>query len=126
MDIRYIFSAALILMSFSANTFADMPLGRMIKEQQSNDNTSIKERKIEKKDVFSQAVEKAAVDSDFPQETPCYDIDEFILENDFLNDRGIKKIKKRIAGKCLGVNGLQKAAVALQDHFINSGYITTR
>ncbi|MBZ7675353.1 ShlB/FhaC/HecB family hemolysin secretion/activation protein [Klebsiella grimontii] len=126
MDIRYIFSAAVILISFSTKTFADMPLGRMIKEQQSNDNTSIKERKIEKKDVFSKPVEKAAVDSDFPQETPCYDIDELILENDFLNDRQIKNIKKRIAGKCLGVNGLQKAAVALQDHFINSGYITTR
>ncbi|EOI1390852.1 ShlB/FhaC/HecB family hemolysin secretion/activation protein [Klebsiella oxytoca] len=126
MDIRYIFSAALILMSFSSKTFADMPLGRMIKEQQSNDNTSIKERKIEKKDVFSQAVQEIAVDSDFPQETPCYDIDELILENDFLNDRWIQKIKKRITGKCLGVKGLQKAAVVLQDHFINSGYITTR
>ena len=95
MDIRYIFSAALILMSFSSKTFADMPLGRMIKEQQSNDNTSIKERKIEKKDVFSQAVQEIAVDSDFPQETPCYDIDELILENDFLNDRWIQKIKKK-------------------------------
>lgn len=126
MDIRYIFSAALILMSFNSKTFAEMPLERMIKEQQSNDNTSIKERKIEKKDVFSQTVQNTLVDSDFPQETPCYNIDELILENDFLDDRWIKKIKKRIAGKCLGVNGLQKAAVVLQDHYINSGYITTR
>lgn len=126
MDIRYIFSTALILMIFSSKTFADMPLGRMIKEQQSNDNTSIKERKIEKKDVFSQAVEKTAVDSDFPPEMPCYNIDELVLENDFLDDLWIHKIKKRVAGMCLGVNGLQKAAVVLQDHFINSGYITTR
>lgn len=47
-----------------------------------------------KKDVFSQAVQEIAEDSDFPQETPCYDIDELILENDFLNDRWIQKIKK--------------------------------
>ena len=95
MDIRYIFSTALILMIFSSKTFADMPLGRMIKEQQSNDNTSIKERKIEKKDVFSQAVEKTAVDSDFPPEMPCYNIDELVLENDFLDDLWIHKIKKK-------------------------------
>ncbi|WP_142890572.1 POTRA domain-containing protein, partial [Klebsiella pneumoniae] len=80
----------------------------------------------EKKDVFSQAVEKTAVDSDFPPEMPCYNIDELVLENDFLDDLWIHKIKKRVAGMCLGVNGLQKAAVVLQDHFINSGYITTR
>lgn len=95
MDIRYIFSTALILMIFSSKTFADVPLGRMIKEQQSNDNTSIKERKIEKKDVFSQAVEKTAVDSDFPPEMPCYNIDELVLENDFLDDLWIHKIKKK-------------------------------
>ncbi|MGE5987939.1 ShlB/FhaC/HecB family hemolysin secretion/activation protein [Klebsiella michiganensis] len=126
MDIRYIFSTAIILLSFASQVFADMPLGRVIKEQQSNDNTSVKERKIDKKDVFSEAITKKEIAEDFPSETPCYDIDELIIENDFINDRWIQKIKKRIAGKCLGVNGLHKTAVVLQDYFINSGYITTR
>ena len=49
------------------------------------------------------------MDSDFPPEMPCYNIDELVLENDFLDDLWIHKIKKkRVAGMCLGVNGLQK------------------
>lgn len=49
-----------------------------------------------------------------------------MLSNDFLDDRGLNKIKKQVAGKCLGMNGLKKAAVLFQDYYINVGYITTR
>lgn len=126
MDIlnRVIFS--LILLIAGPTAAADAPLGRLVKEQQSNDNTAFKDRKIEQKDVFSDAVTKKSIDSTFPQETPCFQIDELELSNDFLDDRGLKKIKKQVAGKCLGMNGLKKAAVLFQDYYINAGFITTR
>ncbi|HEP1063998.1 TPA: ShlB/FhaC/HecB family hemolysin secretion/activation protein [Klebsiella aerogenes] len=126
MDIRNIVIFSLILLIAGPTAAADAPLGRLVKEQQSNDNAAFKDRKIEQKDVFSDAVTKKEIDSTFPQETPCFQIDELELNNDFLDDRGLRKIKKQVAGKCLGMNGLKKAAVLFQDYYINAGYITTR
>lgn len=126
MDIRKRVIFSLILLIAGPTAAADAPLGRLVKEQQSNDNTAFKDRKIEQKDVFSDAVTKKSIDSTFPQETPCFQIDELELNNDFLDDRGLKKIKKQVAGKCLGMNGLKKAAVLFQDYYINAGFITTR
>lgn len=126
MDIRNRVIFSLILLIAGPTAAADAPLGRLVKEQQSNDNTAFKDRKIEQKDVFSDAVTKKSIDSTFPQETPCFQIDELELSNDFLDDRGLKKIKKQVAGKCLGMNGLKKAAVLFQDYYINAGFITTR
>lgn len=126
MDIRNIVIFSLILLIAGPTAAADAPLGRLVKEQQSNDNAAFKDRKIEQKDVFSDAVTKKEIDSTFPQETPCFQIDEVVLGKDFLDDRGLNKIKKQVAGKCLGMNGLKKAAVLFQDYYINAGYITTR
>lgn len=126
MDIRNIVIFSLILLIAGPTAAADAPLGRLVKEQQSNDNAAFKDRKIEQKDVFSDAVTKKTIDSTFPQETPCFQIDEVVLGKDFLDDRGLNKIKKQVAGKCLGMNGLKKAAVLFQDYYINAGYITTR
>jgi len=126
MEIRRFLKVAVFLFIASFDVTADGQLGRLIKEQQSNDSATIKERKIEKKDVFSDIKEKTIIDGDFLQETPCYQIDQLILGNDFLDDRGLRKIKNNIVKKCLGVNGIKKVAVLLQDYFISSGYITTR
>ncbi|MGG8023891.1 ShlB/FhaC/HecB family hemolysin secretion/activation protein [Klebsiella aerogenes] len=126
MDIRNIVIFSLILLIAGPTAAADALLGRLVKEQQSNDNAAFKDRKIEQKDVFSDAVTKKEIDSTFPQETPCFQIDEVVLGKDFLDDRGLNKIKKQVAGKCLGMNGLKKAAVLFQDYYINAGYITTR
>ncbi|QLO38356.1 ShlB/FhaC/HecB family hemolysin secretion/activation protein [Klebsiella sp. RHBSTW-00484] len=126
MEIRRFLKVAVFLFIASFDVTADGQLGRLIKEQQSNDSATIKERKIEKKDVFSDITEKTIIDGDFLQETPCYQIDQLILGNDFLDDRGLRKIKNNIVKKCLGVNGIKKVAVLLQDYFISSGYITTR
>ncbi|WP_325081704.1 ShlB/FhaC/HecB family hemolysin secretion/activation protein [Klebsiella aerogenes] len=126
MDIRNIIFFGLILSIAGPTAAADAPLGRLVKEQQTNDNAAFKDRKIEQKDVFSDAVTKKEIDGTFPQETPCFQINEIVLNNDFLDDRGLSKIKNQVAGKCLGMNGLKKAAVLFQDYYINSGYITTR
>lgn len=126
MDIRNILIVSMVLFIAGPVVAADAPLGRLVKEQQSNDNAAFKDRKIEQKDVFSDAVTKKEIDSTFPLETPCFKIDEVVLDNDFLGDRGLNKLKKQISGKCLGMNGLKKAAVLFQDYYINAGYITTR
>ncbi|HBT3292478.1 ShlB/FhaC/HecB family hemolysin secretion/activation protein [Klebsiella aerogenes] len=126
MDIRNIVIISLVLLITGPAVAADAQLGRLVKDQQSNDNAAFKDRKIEQKDVFSDAVAKKETDSTFPLETPCFQIDELVLNNDFLDDRGLNKIKKQVAGKCLGMNGLKKAAVLFQDYYINAGYITTR
>ncbi|ENV9332010.1 ShlB/FhaC/HecB family hemolysin secretion/activation protein [Klebsiella aerogenes] len=126
MDIRYTFIIASLFLATLPVTAADVQLGRLIKEQQSNDNASLQDRKIEQKDVYSDATTKKHTDSTFPQETPCFQINELILSNDFLDNNGLKEIKNKVIGKCLGMNGLKKAAVLFQDYYINAGYITTR
>lgn len=126
MDIRAFIGITAFLLMTSVNAAAEAKLGRLIKDQQNNDSATLQESKVEKKDVFSQAPAAPAVDSQFPQETPCYRIDELVIEHDFLNDRGLRKIKQTVAGRCLGVKGLGKAAVLVQDYFIRAGYVTTR
>ncbi|EML2225760.1 TPA: ShlB/FhaC/HecB family hemolysin secretion/activation protein [Klebsiella aerogenes] len=126
MDIRYTFIIASLFLATLPVTAADVQLGRLIKEQQSNDNASLQDRKIEQKDVYSDATTKKHTDSTFPQETPCFQINELILNNDFLDNNGLKEIENKVIGKCLGRNGLKKAAVLFQDYYINAGYITTR
>lgn len=126
MDIRHtliITSLFLVALPVAA---ADVQLGRLIKEQQSNDNASLQDRKIEQKDVYSDATTKKYTDSTFPQETPCFQINELILSDDFLDNNELKKIENQVVGQCLGMNGLKKAAVLFQDYYINAGYITTR
>lgn len=126
MEIRIALRVALFLSLVSFAATADVQLGRLIKEQQNNDSISFKESEIEKKDVFSSATKKTIVDDFFKTEEPCYQIDELILHGDFLNHRNLTEIKNKIVGKCLGINGIKKAAVLFQDYYINFGYITTR
>jgi len=127
MDIRsFVAATAFFFIVISFESAGEGKLGRLIKEQQNNDSTSFQESKIEKKDVFSKVTNKQEVTSTFPQETPCYQIDELVLVNDFIDNRGISKIKNQVSGKCLGIQGLEKAAILVQDYFISSGYVTTR
>lgn len=126
MDIRYFLKVAACLLAVSFQSVAEVSLGRLIKEQKNNDSTSYQENKIEKKDVFSKEDGKPRIDNTFPTETPCYNIDELVLENDFLDNRHTRKIKQLIAGKCLGANGISKAATLVQDYYIREGYVTTR
>lgn len=126
MDIRHTLIIASIFLVSLPVAAADVQLGRLIKEQQSNDNASLQDRKIEQKDVYSDATTKKYTDSTFPQETPCFQINELILSDDFLDNSELKKIENQVVGQCLGMNGLKKAAVLFQDYYINAGYITTR
>lgn len=126
MDIRHTLIITSLFLVALPVTAADVQLGRLIKEQQSNDNASLQDRKIEQKDVYSDATTKKHTDSIFPQETPCFQINELILSDDFLDNNELKKIKNHVVGQCLGMNGLKKAAVLFQDYYINAGYITTR
>ena len=58
MDIRNIVIISLVLLITSPAVAADAQLGRLVKDQQSNDIAAFKDRKIEQKDVFSDAVAK--------------------------------------------------------------------
>lgn len=126
MDIRFLLRAVLFILLVNFNAQADNQLGRLVKEQKNNDSTAYKESRVERKDVFSQTGNKPGVEREFPHEKPCYKIDRLIVENDFLNNRGIRKIQTEVAGKCLGVKGIEKVGVIVQDFFIRSGYVTTR
>ncbi|MCU6669134.1 ShlB/FhaC/HecB family hemolysin secretion/activation protein [Enterobacteriaceae bacterium H4N4] len=126
MDIRSLLCVTTVFLIISFKATAEVKLGRLITEQKNNDSTSFHESKVEKKDVYSKAKDTSVTDNEFPQETPCYLIDELVIENDFLNNRGIRNIQHQVAGRCLGVKGLEKTAVLLQDYLIKSGYVTTR
>ncbi|HCO0316289.1 TPA: ShlB/FhaC/HecB family hemolysin secretion/activation protein, partial [Escherichia coli] len=63
---------------------------------------------------------------DLPQEKNCFIINRIELEDNFLGGQLISEVQKAIAGRCVGSAGVQKIAAALQDYYINAGYITTR
>ena len=125
MDIRSLLGVIAVFI-ISSKSIAEVQLGRLIKEQRNNDNTSYQESKIDKSDVFSDIKNETNADNEFPQENPCYQINELILLNDFLNNTSTHQIKEIIAGKCLGIKGIEKAAIRIQDSFIRAGYVTTR
>lgn len=105
---------------------AETDLNHLIKEQQNNDHATRRENRIEKKDVYSSVEPQALNKLNIPQEKECFVIKEVDLQNYFLKSAAIKKIKKEMAGRCLGAQGIEKLAVALQDYFISSGFVTTR
>ncbi|HEY1847222.1 MAG TPA: ShlB/FhaC/HecB family hemolysin secretion/activation protein [Buttiauxella sp.] len=125
MNIRFYFTL-LIFLCGSFNAGAELQLNRLVKEQQKNDNNTLQESRVEKKDVFSGSSDSTASDIHFPKEDVCYRINELIINDDFLNTRATKNIRQQVAGKCLGAKGIEKAAVVLQDVFIKAGYVTTR
>ncbi|WP_426816620.1 ShlB/FhaC/HecB family hemolysin secretion/activation protein [Winslowiella sp. 2C04] len=116
----------LVALGFSEQSVADVDLNRLIKAQQDIDRSTRQENRVVKKDVWSKVESFKINNIDFPIEEHCIEIDELILNNDFLHDASIKKIKADVAGRCLGSVGVGKLATELQDYFINSGYVTTR
>lgn len=118
----------LILLSLGAakQTLADFDPNRLAKAQQELDKNIRQESKLDKKDVYSEVEAFKINNIEFPVEEECFDFEELILNDDFLNDRNIKKIKADVAGRCLGSQGISKLASTLQDYYINSGYVTTR
>ncbi|WP_434777968.1 ShlB/FhaC/HecB family hemolysin secretion/activation protein [Neisseria sp. Ec49-e6-T10] len=110
--------------SFQAT--AQVNLNRLIKAQEDLDKNTRQENKIEKRDVYSSVEDSAITDIELPIEENCVQIEEVVIENDFLNDASIKKIKENVVGRCLGALGVEKLASDLQDHVIKSGFVTTR
>lgn len=105
---------------------AEVNLDRFIRAQDDIDKSTRQENRVTKKDVYSSVDNKALTGSELPVEENCITLDELILEDDFLNDAGLKKIKTMIAGQCLGVKGIEVLSSNIQDHYINAGYVTTR
>lgn len=105
---------------------AENNVNQLIKEQQASDTIIRQQNQVKKKDVYSSVMPKKNGDIAIPAETPCFRINEVVINNDFLGGKVIKAIKKSISGRCLGTLGITKLAQHLQDSFINAGYITTR
>lgn len=126
MNTRFYFMLLLVVSFCNLNAFADTQLNRLVKEQQKNDNNTLQESRVEKKDVFSSVENKSVAEIELPQEQVCYAINELVIDNDFLNNKAVKNIKQQVAGQCLGAKGIEKVAAVLQDIFIKSGYVTTR
>ncbi|WP_223300466.1 POTRA domain-containing protein [Pantoea sp. At-9b] len=117
---------ALAVLSASESTTADIDLNRLVKSQQDLENNTRQENKLVKKDVYSKVERLTLNNIDFPVEEHCVEVDGLIIEENFINDALIKAVESKIVGRCLGTKGIEQLANVLQDHFINSGYITTR
>jgi len=113
-------------LGIAEQVIADVDLNRLTKAQQELDKSLRLETQVSKKDVYSKVEAFTINNIEFPIEESCIEVDELVLDNDFLNDTNIKKIKADVTGRCLGPNGIWKLASTLQDYFIKSGYITTR
>ncbi|KAB8310475.1 ShlB/FhaC/HecB family hemolysin secretion/activation protein [Erwinia endophytica] len=64
----------------------------------------------------------------FPEESPCYAIDNvyYKKDNDSLNIKTLDYFTHQAQGKCLGVKGIKLLADVMQNEIIRLGYITTR
>lgn len=124
MHLRFNFGLLLILCCFQVA--AKDSLDHLIKQQKNADESTLRAHKLEKKDVYSNAQRDAFTLGDLPQEKNCFIINQVELEDNFLGGQLISEVQKAIAGRCVGSAGVQKIAAALQDYYINAGYITTR
>ncbi|HAV2164981.1 TPA: ShlB/FhaC/HecB family hemolysin secretion/activation protein [Escherichia coli] len=124
MHLRFNFGLLLILCCFQVA--AKDSLDHLIKQQKNSDESTLRAHKLEKKDVYSNAQRDAFTLGDLPQEKNCFIINRVELEDNFLGGQLISEVQKAIAGRCVGSAGVQKIAAALQDYYINAGYITTR
>lgn len=124
MESRFKFSLLLLLLSFPA--FAEDGISNLIKQQQNADLNTFKEQKVYRQDVYSSTERKVFRLKDLPQEENCFTIASLVLENDFLQRKTDRAIKNEILGRCVGSVGVVKIATALQDFYIDAGYITTR
>ena len=124
MQLRFNFGLLLILCCFQVA--AKDSLDNLIKQQKNADESTLRAHKLEKKDVYSNAQRNAFTLGDLPQEKNCFIINRIELEDNFLGGQLISEVQKAIAGRCVGSAGVQKIAAALQDYYINAGYITTR
>jgi len=66
MDTRSFIGLAAVFFLVSVESVAEVQLGRLVKEQQSQDNAVQQENKVEKKDVFAKAPQQSFEVSDFP------------------------------------------------------------
>lgn len=117
---------ALAALSVSEPVIAEIDLNRLVKTQQDLENNTRQENKVAKKDVYSKTESFNLNDIEFTVEEHCFELDDLIIENNFITEVSVEGIRSKIAGRCLGVAGVEKLANVLQDYFINSGYITTR
>ncbi|MDL4914600.1 MAG: ShlB/FhaC/HecB family hemolysin secretion/activation protein [Enterobacterales bacterium endosymbiont of Blomia tropicalis] len=115
---------SLLLVCFYAH--ADDGVNHLIKQQQNADLSAFKEQKVYRQDVYSSRENKVFRLNDLPKEENCFTINALILEHDFLKRKTDRAIKKEILGRCVGSIGVVKIATALQDYYIDAGYITTR
>ena len=124
MQLRFNFGLLLILCCFQVA--AKDSLDNLIKQQKNADESTLRAHKLEKKDVYSNAQRNAFTLGDLPQEKNCFIINRIELEDNFLGGQLISEVHKAVTGRCVGSAGVQKIAAALQDYYINAGYITTR
>lgn len=115
-----------IFLFFSVNAFSEAQFDRLVKDQQRNDNNTLRENRVERKDVFSSKQDVFIENIKIPNDEVCYKIDELSIKDDFLDDQTLTEIRKKVAKTCLGVNGIQRVATLVQDYYINAGYVTTR
>ncbi|WP_263070733.1 ShlB/FhaC/HecB family hemolysin secretion/activation protein [Enterobacter huaxiensis] len=125
MELRFkILWLSLLLVAACAN--AEDDINHLIKQQHNADLSAFKEQKVQRQDVYSSTDRKVFRLDNLPEEENCFTINTLKLENDFLKHKTDRAIKKEILGRCVGSVGVVKIANALQDYYINAGYITTR
>lgn len=115
-----------LLMITGAQVSAKDNVDNLIKQQKNADASVLHEQQIEKKDVFSNTDRKIFTLQELPVEKNCFVVKNILLENDFLKAKITQYINQQISGRCVGVAGINKIASALQDYYIDAGYVTTR
>lgn len=106
--------------------------GQFIEQQMSHQQEQEKARynQLETvgKDVRSAGNVGLSTHIDFPEEQPCFTIQQVELNKDDKIPHWIplRKLTEQAQGRCLGIQGVKTLATALQNGLIGHGYITTR
>jgi len=124
MELRFKIFCAVAFFFFQVSAKASVDA--LIIQQKNADNSTYHEQKIDKKDVYSNTQKKTFELDNIPVEKNCFTIKTLVLDNNFLKKKPENAIKKMVIGRCVGPVGINKIATALQDYYIDAGYVTTR
>ena len=124
MKFQFNFTWLLFFLSFQVSSKDNLDI--LIKQQKNSDEEMFRAHKLEKKDVYSNTERYTFDVGELPQEKNCFIIERVELVQDFLRGKFTSDVNKAVAGHCVGSIGVQKISAALQDYYINAGFITTR
>lgn len=108
------------------STSAADSLDSAIHNQNNIDKDIKQQNTLKGRDVYSDLQDSTVGTLVIPKESNCFTVKQLQVDNADIPNYLVHKISQYIAGRCLGVKGVENVATYLQDFIIKKGYVTSR